>query len=76
MVTTFRLPVSSLHHQRKRIRIDPGNNGGVASPESASIHLTPLCTGRLFHRDQLDEVICRFRGVDSILSRLFFMENL
>ena len=31
----------------------------------------PLCTGGLFHCDLLDESICHFCGVESILSILF-----
>ena len=32
----------------------------------------PLYTGRLFHCDMLDESICHFSGVRSILSLLFY----
>ena len=33
---------------------------------------SPLYTGRLFHSYMLDESICNFRGVGSILSLLFY----
>ena len=39
------------------------------------VDIDPLYTGRLFHSFSLDESICHFRGVGSILSLLFLMEN-
>ena len=40
-------------------------------------HLNPLYPGRLFHWYMLEESVCNFRGVRSILSLLFYfmMEN-
>ena len=39
-------------------------------------YINPLYTGGLFHRYMLDESICHFRGVGSILSMfLFLIEN-
>ena len=47
-------------------------NDRVASHDSVFIHLNPLYTGALFHWYMLDETICNFRGVGSILSLLFY----
>ena len=59
--------------------MDPTERGGkrngsgrVTSSESVSPNLNPLYTGGLFHCYMLDESICPFRGVWSILS-LFSM---
>ena len=40
-----------------------------------SVPINPLYTGGFFHCYMLDESICRFRGVGSILLHLFLMEN-
>ena len=40
--------------------------------EQVSRIFDPLYTGGLFHCHMLDESICHFRGVGTILSLLFF----
>ena len=39
---------------------------------SAEYHINPLYSSGLFHCYMLDESICHFRGVGSILSCFFF----
>ena len=41
----------------------------------ASVGFNPLYTGRLFHCYMLDESICHFRGVRSILPFLFYFDR-
>ena len=43
-----------------------------AVPFQAMSLINPLYTGGLFHCHILDESICHFRGVGSILSLLFY----
>ena len=45
----------------------------MSSQISDCHHLNPLYTGRLFHCYTLDEYICHFGGVGSILSLLFYI---
>ena len=43
----------------------------AAPPERVPINRNPVYTGGLFHCNMLNESICHFRGVRTILSLLF-----
>ena len=64
--TLFAVRVETLLRREAKMNVTAASPGGVPS------HHNPLYTGRLFHCYMLDQSICHFRYVGSILSLLFY----
>ena len=65
---------SGPHLIRRAIIPSPEKQIGIQVIPLLAINL--LYSGRLFHCYMLDESICHFRGIQSILSLSFLIENL